>query len=229
MQLLTAAQWPPPLSTAWVKPVSISVLVLHLNAMCDSPSTLKGRAEFSLCVPLSQGPGITKIKSNGLNEFTVLNLQWVSQGAWAALPGYRIFPVGWNYHLECGLSFIPCFHVCCGNTGQNLQITVAGLPFHTHAISIARGVRHHSPVSTVNSKLFLRACTGRELQRLEQCLTQRSKAVDDCHAFLNHPFIPSGRLSCTLPLQLASCLQPYLTPCFRTSNFILAFPSLDCD
>lgn len=111
----------------------------------------------------------------------------------------------------------------------------AGLPLLTHTISLARGVRHHSPCKhrCIQSSFCTpwRVCTGREHRGCKsgQHLARRSKAVDACCPSLNHAFFHSERLSYTLSLQLASCVQPCLKPGFRTSNFILTFPSLDCD
>lgn len=62
----------------------------------------------------------------------------------AAMPGCRILSSRLDYWFECGPSFTPCIHTCYRNTGQNLKTMVAGLPFLTHTISLARGVRHHS-------------------------------------------------------------------------------------
>lgn len=86
----------------------------------------------------------------------------------------------------------------------------------------------------VNSKLFLYTVESPHRQRppgLVQWLTPCTEEQGSGWlSYLPQPSFHSfRRLSCTLSLQLASHIQPCLTPCFRTSNFIPTFPSLDCD
>lgn len=143
------------------------------------------------------------------------------------------FSRSWNYHPECALSFIPCFHACYGNTGQNLKITVAGLPSLTHTTSLARGVRHHCPLQKhMNSKLFRKpwgACRGREHQGLGQWLTPCTEQPGSGWLVPSSALFPFLHEGWAIPCPYNLLPVFSLTACFRTGNFILTFPSLDCD